>query len=100
MRTTLGARRHVPHGWRATFSTVMNELHPDAGRVFDRMLAHRIGGVEGRYNRATYLAHAGARAQEWADLLLDGAASAWALAGLPEPAAVIAFPLVALEDAA
>jgi len=100
MRTTLGPRRHVPHGWRATFSTVMNELHPDAGRVFDRMLAHRIGGVEGRYNRALYLAHARERIQEWADLLLDGAASAWALAGRPEPAAVIAFPAMERELAA
>jgi integrase len=102
MRTTLGPREHVPHGWRATFSTVMNERHPDADRVFDRMLAHRRGGVEARYNRARYLAHARERAQEWADLLLDGAASAYALAGLPEPAAadVIAFPGSDLERAA
>jgi integrase len=100
MRTTLGPRRHVPHGWRATFSTVMNELHPDADRVFDRMLAHRRGGVEARYNRALYLAHARERIQEWADLLLDGAASAWALAGLPEPAAVIAFPEPVIRELA
>lgn len=99
MRTTLGPRRHVPHGWRATFSTVMNELHPDADRVFDRMLAHRRGGVEARYNRALYLAHARERIQEWADLLLDGAASAWALAGRPEPAAIIAFPVAEREAA-
>jgi integrase len=99
MRTTLGPKRHVPHGWRATFSTVMNELHPDADRVFDRMLAHRRGGVEARYNRALYLAHARERAQEWADLLLDGAASAWALARRPEPAAVIAFPTAEREAA-
>jgi hypothetical protein len=94
MRTTLGPRQHVPHGWRATFSTIMNERHPDADRVFDQMLAHRRGGVEARYNRARYLAHAAERIQEWADLLLDGAASAWALAGRPDPATaeVIAFP--------
>ena len=33
-------RRHVPHGWRATFSTLMNERHRADRQVIDPMLAH------------------------------------------------------------
>ena len=33
-------RRHVPHGWRATFSTLMNERHRGDRQVIDLMLAH------------------------------------------------------------
>ena len=32
--------RHVPHGWRATFSTVMNERYPADRAIIDLMLAH------------------------------------------------------------
>lgn len=79
--------RHVPHGWRATFSTIMNERHPGEDRVFDAMLAHATkGATERRYNRTAHLDLARARGQEWADLLLEGAPSAWALASLTEPA--------------
>ena len=91
--------RHVPHGWRATFSTVMNERHPDQGAVIDAMLAHTRGGVEARYNRASHLARARALHQEWADLLLEGAPTAWALAGLPEPARAPAAAVVAFRRA-
>lgn len=69
--------RHVPHGWRATFSTVMNERAVEKGlpgdrAIIDLMLAHIPAGVEGIYNRAAYLPRRRALAQEWADLLLDG----------------------------
>lgn len=84
--------QHVPHGWRATFSTVMAERHPDREAVIDTMLAHAKGGVKSRYNRATYLSWCRALHQEWADLLLEGAPTAWALAGLPEPASAIVPP--------
>lgn len=91
---------HVPHGWRATFSTIMNEAHPDEDRIIDAMLAHSTkGNVERRYNRATHAALARVRIQEWADLLLADAPSAWTLAGLA-PADVIAFPKPALVEAA
>lgn len=68
---------HVPHGWRSTFSTVMNELAGDENRVGDRsiidlMLAHVQGGVEGIYNRAAYMPRRRQLAQEWADLLTKG----------------------------
>ena len=77
--------RHVPHGWRATFSTIMNERAAEAGRAEDRaiidlMLAHMPGGVEAAYNRAAYMPRRRELAQEWADLLL---------AGLPPPIALL-----------
>jgi len=65
---------HVPHGWRSTFSTVMNERAAVADRVGDRaiidlMLAHIPDGVEAAYNRASYMPRRRQLAQEWADLL-------------------------------
>jgi integrase len=66
--------RHVPHGWRATFSTVMNELaeredRPGDRAVIDLMLAHVPAGVESAYNRAAYMPRRREIAQRWADLL-------------------------------
>ncbi len=69
--------KHVPHGWRATFSTVMNEraarqgLHGDR-EVIDLMLAHMKSGVEAAYNRAAYMPRRRELAQLWADLLMEG----------------------------
>jgi integrase len=72
--------RHVPHGWRATFSSVMNERFPADSRVIDLMLAHTPKDrVEGAYNRAAHLRRRGELAQSWADLLLDGFAAPDAL---------------------
>lgn len=69
--------RHVPHGWRSTFSTIMNERalamdRPGDRAVIDLMLAHLPSGVEGAYNRAAYLPRRRELAQEWADLLMEG----------------------------
>jgi integrase len=65
--------RHVPHGGRATFSTVMNERYPRDREVIDLMLAHvPRGKVEAAYNRAEHLARRAELAQAWADLLLEG----------------------------
>lgn len=77
--------KHVPHGWRATFSTVMNERAALANRredreVIDMMLAHVQEGVEIIYNRYLYMPRRRQIAQEWADLLLEG---------FPPPAAII-----------
>lgn len=83
-----------PHGWRSTFSTIMNERDETRFRVIDVMLAHatfrdsveakdgRKKSVEGHYNRATFKSQRHAIASEWADLLLDGAPTASALVGL------------------
>lgn len=68
--------KHVPHGWRSTFSSVMNELYPADRHVIDRMLAHvPKDKVEGAYNRALYLERRKEIAQLWADIILDGSLS-------------------------
>lgn len=71
--------RHVPHGWRSTFSTVMNERAQAQGLAGDRaiidlMLAHIPDGVEASYNRAAYLLRRREIGQEWADMLLKAMA--------------------------
>ncbi|MAM38270.1 MAG: integrase [Erythrobacter sp.] len=80
--------RHVPHGWRSSFSTIMNERAMVADRpgdrvVIDIMLAHMQEGTEPIYNRAAYMPRRREIAQLWADLLLDG---------LPAPAALLTLP--------
>ncbi|MEO6248927.1 MAG: integrase arm-type DNA-binding domain-containing protein [Sphingomicrobium sp.] len=72
--------RHVPHGWRATFSTVMNERatkegRPDDRAVIDLMLAHSptgVSGSESAYNRASFTARRREIANDWANLLVEG----------------------------
>lgn len=69
--------RHVPHGWRASFSTVMNELAATEERegdreIIDLMLAHVAEGVEPIYNRAAYMPRRREIARTWADLLMEG----------------------------
>ncbi len=69
--------RHVPHGWRAGFSSVMNERFREDRAVIDLMLAHAPKDrVESAYNRAVHLPRRRDLAQAWADLLLVGAAPA------------------------
>ena len=68
--------RHVPHGFRAAFSTIMNE-RPDRAdddrAVIDLMLAHVPGNkVEAAYNRAAYMPRRRELAQEYADLIIVG----------------------------
>jgi integrase len=63
--------RHVPHGWRATFSTVMNERFKHDRHIIDLMLAHvPANAVEGAYNRAEHLDRRIELAQAWADLIM------------------------------
>lgn len=70
-------QKHVPHGWRATFSSVMNERFPADKPVIDLMLAHvPKDKVEGAYNRALHLDRRRELAQLWADLILEGAVPA------------------------
>lgn len=82
------AGEHVPHGWRSTFSTIMNERAADLERAGDRavidlMLAHKPQGTEAHYNRAAYMRQRRALAQEWADLLCEG---------LPAPSTLLHGP--------
>ena len=68
-RAGLGGRQ-VPHGWRATFSTVMNERQPDARAVIDLMLAHvPDNAVEAAYNRSQHQPRRRVLAGEWGSIL-------------------------------
>jgi len=77
------AGRHVPHGWRASFSTVLNELYPEKRGEIDRALGHVAGGgakgaeaevnikVEAAYNRArAQLGPRRALLEAWAQVLM------------------------------
>jgi hypothetical protein len=83
--------RHVPHGWRASFSTIMNEWAERNGTASDRlvidlMLAHipeGVSGSEGAYNRAAFLERRREIADVWAKMLFEGFAQPSKLLGLP-----------------
>ena len=89
-------RRHVPHGWRSSFSTVMNEqVEREAGQdirlhgdrlVVDLMLAHTPKGMssaELRYNRAAYMPRRRELAQVWADKIMENALPAAQIIATP-----------------
>jgi integrase len=84
---------HVPHGFRAAFSTIMNEWAEREGKdhdrqVIDLMLAHvPTGKVEGAYNRAAYMPRRRELATVWANLLSEG---------LPDPTVLTQRPTKAL----
>ena len=71
--------RHVPHGWRSSFSTIMNEWAqrngtPSDRHVIDLMLAHVPDGIsasEGAYNRAAFMQRRREIANEWGRMLLE-----------------------------
>ena len=77
------------HGFRAAFSTIMNEWAERVGKEHDRqvidlMLAHvPTAKVEGVYNRAAYMPRRRELATIWADMLSDG---------LPDPTVLIERP--------
>lgn len=65
--------RHVPHGWRASFSTIMNERFPEYRAAIDMALAHTPKGEsesEGAYNRAQLLDRRRVIFQRWGSLLI------------------------------
>ena len=75
--------RLVPHGWRATFSTVMNEAFPADRAVIDLMLAHLpAGAVERAYNRAQHMERRRELAEAWARMLCEGLVPARELVGM------------------
>lgn len=68
------AGRHVPHGWRASFSTILNEHFPLERGTIDMALAHVQKGQsesEGAYNRAQLLAQRRDLFQRWGDMLIS-----------------------------
>jgi integrase len=80
---------HVPHGFRAAFSTIMNEWAERHGKdhdraVIDLMLAHAPKEkVEGAYNRAAFMPRRREIACSWAEMLSEG---------LPEPVLLVERP--------
>ena len=75
--------RHVPHGWRSSFSTIMNELtERELGgdirlfadrMIIDLMLAHSPKGLsasELRYNRAAFMPRRRELAERWASMIM------------------------------
>ncbi len=88
--------RHVPHGWRSSFSTIMNEqFEREAGQdirlhgdrlVIDLMLAHTPNGMsasELRYNRAAYMPRRRELTQVWADKIMENALPAAQIISTP-----------------
>lgn len=80
---------HVPHGFRAAFSTIMNEWANREGnegdrQIIDLMLAHvPKEKIEGAYNRAAYMPRRRELAQIWADMLTTS---------LPSPLVLVERP--------
>lgn len=63
--------RHVPHGWRATFATILNEAMPEERFVIDQALAHSPKEkVEAAYNRAAQLARRRRLFDAWGEMLI------------------------------
>lgn len=66
---TLGYQgKQTPHGFRHIFSTQLRELGFTRDHV-EASLAHKIGGVEGIYNKAIYIKQRRNMMQTWADHL-------------------------------
>lgn len=65
------AGRHVPHGWRSSFSTILNEQLGEGWSItIDRALAHSPKDkVEAAYNRAQLLVRRRELFDRWAALL-------------------------------
>lgn len=74
--------RHTTHGWRSTFCTIMSERDIRNEILTDLAIGHcAYKGAQSRYNHAQYVQARTQLATEWATLLLEGASSAFALAG-------------------
>ncbi|WP_254603129.1 tyrosine-type recombinase/integrase [Sphingomonas bacterium] len=69
-KRTSFAGRHVPHGWRATFSTLMNEAGKFDRLLIERALAHAPKDkVAAAYDRSQQLLQLRTLFQEWADTI-------------------------------
>ncbi|GAA3708704.1 tyrosine-type recombinase/integrase [Sphingomonas cynarae] len=78
--------RHVPHGWRASFSTILNLRMPGERGAIDRALGHVGAGdeekdeginraVEGVYNRGVDMPRRQRLFDEWASILTSDSAT-------------------------
>jgi integrase len=59
---------HVSHGFRSSFSTIMNKRRYDP-ELIEVSLAHKDTSVRGIYNRGDYLEERAVLMQAWADLI-------------------------------
>lgn len=68
MRMGYTQDEHTPHGFRSSFSTIMNEreFNPEA---IERALAHKDSSIRGVYNRSRYWQERVELMQAWADLI-------------------------------
>ena len=88
-------KRHTPHGWRGTFSTIYNETDTDFSvqRLVATSIAHTTKSAVGkRYDESRHLAPRRALMRDWADKLLAESASAWSLVGLKPPVVTVVEP--------
>ncbi len=75
------AGRHVPHGWRASFSTILNETTPGERCAIDRALGHisnsqahmneGLSRVEGAYNRAENIEKRRFLFEKWSQIIAN-----------------------------
>lgn len=64
------AGRHVPHDWRAAFSTIMNRAGQFDDELIERALAHAPKNkVRAAYDRGEYLAELRELLEAWAKAL-------------------------------
>jgi integrase len=76
LRASGFAGRHVPHGFRAAFASIMTQRHPVDHEAIEAALAHTVPGVRGRYMRETFLQRRRELMEEWASLILEGSPDA------------------------
>lgn len=63
--------RHTPHGWRASFATILNEARPGDRAAIDLALAHAPKDkVEAAYNRSEQLGRRRVLFELWAEMLM------------------------------
>ena len=66
------AGQHVPHGWRASFSTIMHEARPEDSDIIERALAHAPKDkVKAAYDRAKHLERRRSLFERWGSLVGD-----------------------------
>lgn len=72
-KRTAFAGHHVPHGWRSSFSTILNEELGESWRTaIDLTLAHAAKGkVEAAYNRAQLMGRRRELMDRWGALLTE-----------------------------
>lgn len=62
--------RHVPHGWRASFSTILNEMMKTESDIIEIALAHtRKDKVKAAYDRAEHMARRRVLFDRWGEVI-------------------------------